>query len=48
MRKKKDKTKYFDYLFCALKYEKIVRDKIIAYKFGEKSYLYKTFTKITR
>lgn len=41
-----DKTKYFDYLFCALKYENIVRDKIISYKFGEKSYLYKTFAKI--
>lgn len=43
---RQDKTKYFDYLFCALKYENIVRDKIISYKFGEKSYLYKTFAKI--
>ena len=43
---RQDKTKYFDYVFCALKYENIVRDKIIAYKFGEKSYLYKTFAKI--
>ena len=42
----KDKSKHFDYLYCALKYENIVREKIIAYKFGEKSYLYKTFAKI--
>ena len=40
------KEKYFDYLFCALKYENIVREKIIQYKFNEKSYLYKTFAKI--
>lgn len=40
------KEKYFDYLFCALKYENIVRKKIIQYKFNEKSYLYKTFAKI--
>lgn len=38
--------KYFDYLFSALKYENIVREKIIKYKFNEKSYLYKTFVKI--
>ena len=43
---KNKKDKYFDYSFCALKYEGIVRDKIMSYKFGEKSYLYKTFTKI--
>lgn len=42
----KTKDKYFDYLFSALKYENIVREKIIKYKFNEKSYLYKTFTKI--
>ena len=41
-----DKQKYFDYLFCALKYENIIREKIIQYKFNEKSYLYKTFAKI--
>ena len=40
------KEKYFDYLFCALKYENIVREKIIQYKFNEKSYLHKTFAKI--
>ena len=43
---KEDKTKYFDFSYCALKYEGIVREKIISYKFGEKSYLYKTFAKI--
>jgi len=43
---RQDNHKYFDFLFCALKYENIVRNKIIAYKFGEKSYLYKTFVKI--
>ena len=43
---RKDKTKYFDFLFCALKYKNIIREKIIQYKFGEKSYLYKTFVKI--
>lgn len=41
-----DRSKYFDYLFCALKYENFVRDKIILYKFYEQSYLYKTFVKI--
>ena len=42
---KKDKSKYFDYLFCALKYEYLVREKIISYKFNENAYLYKTFAK---
>lgn len=42
----RDKQKYFDYLYCSLKYENIVRDKIIKYKFNENSYLYKTFAKI--
>ena len=41
-----DRRKYFDYLFCALKYENIIREKIIQYKFNENSYLYKTFVKI--
>lgn len=40
------KQKYFDYLYCALKYENTVREKIIKYKFNENSYLYKTFAKI--
>lgn len=43
---RQDNTKYFDFLYCALKYENVVRDTIIAYKFGGKSYLYKTFAKI--
>ena len=43
---KDEKGKYFDYLFCALKYENLVREKIISYKFNENSYLYKTFAKI--
>lgn len=42
----KDSKKYFDYLYSALKYENIVREKIIKYKFNENSYLYKTFAKI--
>lgn len=42
----KIKNKNFDYLFCALKYEDIVREKILQYKFFENSYLYKTFAKI--
>ena len=42
----KDNQKYFDYLYCALKYENVVREKIIKYKFNENSYLYKTFAKI--
>ena len=40
-----NKQNYFDYLFCALRYENIIREKIIQYKFNEKSYLYKTFAK---
>ena len=43
---KEEKSKYFDYLFCALKYENFVREKIISYKFNENAYLYKTFVKI--
>lgn len=42
----KDNQKYFDYQYSALKYENIVREKIIKYKFNENSYLYKTFAKI--
>lgn len=43
---RQDQNKHFDYLYSALKYENIIRDKIIEYKFGEKSYLSKTFAKI--
>lgn len=42
----KDSKKYFDYQYSALRYENIVREKIINYKFNENSYLYKTFAKI--
>ncbi len=42
----RDKQKYFDYLYCALKYENYVRETLIKYKFNENSYLYKTFSKI--
>ena len=35
---------YFEELISIFKYEGIIRDKIIDYKFNEKSYLYKTFT----
>lgn len=41
-----DKTKYFDYLIKTFKYEGIIRNKIIDYKFNEKAYLYKTFEKM--
>ena len=43
---KKDNKKYFDYIFNTLKYEDIIRKKIIEYKFGDKPYLYKFFSKI--
>ena len=39
-------SKYFNYQIKVLKYENEIRDKIIDYKFNEKSYLYKTFGKI--
>lgn len=35
----------FDYIIHMLKYEGIVREKIIQYKFNEQAYLYKTFAK---
>lgn len=41
-----DKTKHFDYLIKTFKYEGIIRNKIIDYKFNEKAYLYKTFEKM--
>lgn len=43
---RKDNSKHFDFLYSSLKYENIVREKIISYKFGEAAYLYKTFAKI--
>ena len=42
----KNKNKYFDELFCIFKYEKIIRETLIEYKFQNKPYLYKTFSKI--
>jgi len=42
----KCKNRSFDYQIKILKYEETVRHKIIDYKFNEKSYLYKTFSKI--
>lgn len=41
-----DKNKYFDYHAYLFKYEGIIREKLIDYKFNDKSYLYKTFSKI--
>lgn len=40
------KNRNFDYQIKILKYEDIIRSKIIDYKFNENSYLYKTFAKI--
>ena len=41
-----DKTKYFDYQIKTFKYQDIIRNKIIDYKFNEKAYLYSTFEKM--
>ena len=41
-----DKHKYFDYQIKMFRYENIIREKIIDYKFNEKAYLYKTFEKM--
>lgn len=38
--------KYFDELYSIFKYEDIIRDTLIKYKFQSKPYLYKTFAKI--
>ena len=40
-----DKTKYFDYQIKTFKYQDIIRNKIIDYKFNEKSYIYVSFVK---
>ena len=42
----KDETKYFDEIYSIFKYEEIIRDILIEYKFNNKPYLYKTFAKI--
>lgn len=41
-----DKNVYYDYKIKILKYENIVREKIIEYKFNEKTYMYRTIEKI--
>ncbi len=41
-----DNLKYFDYQIKMFRYENIIREKIIDYKFNEKAYLYKTFEKM--
>lgn len=42
----KYKNKFFDEHLYVFKYDGIIREKIIQYKFYEKSYMYKTFAKI--
>ena len=44
--KVKNKQKYFDEICSIFKYEEIIRDILIKYKFQNKAYLYKTFSKI--
>lgn len=43
---KNNKKVYYDYKIKILRYENIVREKIIEYKFKEKTYLHNTFEKI--
>ena len=43
---KKPKNKYFEELISIFKYEGIIREKIIQYKFENKAYINNTFTKI--
>ena len=38
-----DNTKYFDEHIYLFKYQGLIREKIIEYKFNERAYLYKTF-----
>jgi len=42
----KSRGKYFDYSLSIFKYEDIIRKKIIEYKFSDKPYLYRMFSKI--
>ena len=42
----KPENKYFKELISILKYEGIIRDKILQYKFEDTAYIYKTFAKI--
>lgn len=43
---RQSKNTYYDELLCIFKYENIIRDTLIKYKFQNKAYLYKTFSKI--
>lgn len=43
---KENKKVYYDYKIKILKYENIVRERILAYKFNEKTYMHKTLGKI--
>ena len=43
---KKSKNEYFNECMHIFKYEGIIREKLILYKFKDKSYLYKTFSEI--
>lgn len=42
----KPRNKYFKELISIFKYEGIIRDKILQYKFEDKAYMYNTFVKI--
>ena len=44
--KKVISNNYYNELFCIFKYEDIIRDIIIKYKFENKSYIYRSFAKI--
>jgi len=43
---RKSKTDYFDEVCSVFKYEDIIRDVLIKYKFHNKAYLYKTFVEV--
>ncbi len=43
---KKSKKGYFNESMHIFRYEGIIRDKLISYKFQDKAYLYRTFSKI--
>ena len=42
----RSKNNYFEELISIFKYEVLIREKIIQYKFQDKSYIYNTFAKI--
>ena len=41
-----NEDKWFDYAISMYRYESIIRNKIIEYKFSEKVYLHKTFSRL--